>query len=152
MRQLVTRTDAVTERRLQLDTGPVHVQADPTMVERMVDNLLANAVKHTPGDSRIWVRVERTDEGGRSPSRTTGPASPSRIASGSSSRSLRTPGPGPGAPASAWPSSPAAALHDGPDLGPGAAGGGSSFRVLLAFEPVVEDVVVVTDDERATPR
>ena len=49
----MTRTEAVTERRLQLDTGPVHVQADPTMVERIVENLLANAVKHTPGDARI---------------------------------------------------------------------------------------------------
>ena len=33
------------------------------MVERIVENLLANAAKHTPGDSRIWVRVERREGG-----------------------------------------------------------------------------------------
>lgn len=28
------------------------------MVERIVENLLANAVRHTPPDARIWVRVQ----------------------------------------------------------------------------------------------
>jgi PAS domain S-box-containing protein len=41
--------------RTQLTTAYV----DPAKIERVVDNLLANAVKHTPPDSRIALRLER---------------------------------------------------------------------------------------------
>ena len=43
-------------RRLHVDTAPLEIWADAAMVERIVENLLGNAVKHTPGDARIWVR------------------------------------------------------------------------------------------------
>jgi len=136
VRQLVTRTDVVTERRLQLDTGPVHVEADATMVERIVENLLANAVKHTPGDSRIWVRVERTDDGALISVEDDGPGIPPEdrerifepFVQGSS------PGPG-GAGVGLALVVKFAELHDGRAWVQERAGGGSSFRVLLAFEP-----------------
>ena len=63
VRELVAGADIVAGRRLDLDTAPLTIPADVVMVERIVDNLLRNAVRHTPGDSRIWVRVERMDEG-----------------------------------------------------------------------------------------
>jgi PAS domain S-box-containing protein len=63
VRELVAGADIVAGRRLDLDTAPLTVPADVVMVERIVDNLLRNAVRHTPGDSRIWVRVERMDGG-----------------------------------------------------------------------------------------
>jgi PAS domain S-box-containing protein len=63
VRDLVAGSDLVTGRRLQLDTAPLTVPADAAMLERIVENLLGNSAKHTPGDSRIWVRVERVDEG-----------------------------------------------------------------------------------------
>jgi PAS domain S-box-containing protein len=63
VRELVASSDAVTGRRLDLDTAPLTIPADVVMVERIVDNLLRNAIRHTPGDSRIWVRVERLDGG-----------------------------------------------------------------------------------------
>jgi PAS domain S-box-containing protein len=148
IRQLVTRTDAVTERRLQLDTGPVHVEADPTMVERIVENLLANAVKHTPGDSRIWVRVERTDDGALIAVEDDGPGIPPEdrerifepFVQGSSA------GPG-GAGVGLALVVKFAELHDGRAWVQERTGGGSSFRVLLAFEPEENVLVLPSDPE-----
>jgi PAS domain S-box-containing protein len=150
VRELVTRTDAVTERRLQLDTGPVHVQADPTMVERIVENLLGNAVKHTPGDSRIWVRVERTDEGALIVVEDDGPGVPEE----ERERIFDpfTQGPGPelgGAGVGLALVARFARLHGGRAWVQERVGGGASFRVLLAYEPTDEDVLFL--DEPAQP-
>jgi len=49
---------------ISLETVPTIVQADPAKVERIVDNLLGNALKHTPREARIWLRVEVLDRGG----------------------------------------------------------------------------------------
>jgi PAS domain S-box-containing protein len=151
IRQLVTKTEAVTERRLQLDTGPVHVQADPTMVERIVENLLANAVKHTPGDARIWIRVERTDEGALISVEDDGPG----VAPEDRERifqpfvqgeNLRPGGAGVGLALVAK----FAELHDGRAWVQERAGGGASFRVLLAFEPTPIDLLVLPGDDQPT--
>jgi PAS domain S-box-containing protein len=151
VRQIVTRTDAVTERRLQLDTGPVHVKADAAMVERIVDNLLANAVKHTPGDSRIWVRVERTDDGALIMVEDDGPGVPP----GSRERIFEpfaqgpTPGYG-GAGVGLALVTKFAELHDGRAWVQPRPAGGASFRVLLANEPVQEDVPSPADEDQPT--
>jgi PAS domain S-box-containing protein len=151
VRQLVTRMDAVTERRLQLDTGPVHAVVDPTMVERIVDNLLANAVKHTPGDSRIWVRVERTDDGALIAVEDDGPGIPfedrERIFEPFVQRSSAGPG---GAGVGLALVLKFAELHGGRAWVQERAGGGASFRVLLAFEP--EDDVLVLPQEPEEPQ
>ena len=151
VRQLVTKTEAVTERRLQLDTGPVHVQADPTMVERIVENLLANAVRHTPGDARIWIRVERTDEGALIAVEDDGPGIPPEdrerifepFVQGASPA---TGGAGVGLALVVK----FAELHDGRAWVQERVGGGASFRVLLAYEPEQEDLLVLPDDPQAT--
>lgn len=150
VRQLVTRTEVVTERRLQLDSGPVHSRADPTMVERIVENLLTNAVKHTPGDSRIWVRVERTDEGALIAVEDDGPG----IAPEERQRIFEpfaqgaSPGPG-GAGIGLALVAKFAALHDGRAWVQERVGGGASFRVLLAYEPE-PDVLVLPDGPQDT--
>src|ERR671922_861371 len=146
VRQLVTRTETVTERRLQLDTGPVHIQADPTMVERIVENLIANAVRHTPGDSRIWVRVERTDEGGLVVVEDDGPGVPAadreRIFEPFAQGEAAGHG---GAGVGLALVAKFAELHDGRAWVQDRAGGGASFRVLLAYEPRGDGVVVIPD-------
>jgi PAS domain S-box-containing protein len=147
VRQLVTRTDAVTERRLQLDTGPVHVQADPTMVERIVENLLANAVKHTPGDARLWIRVERTEEGALIAVEDDGPGIPPEDRERIFEPFVQGASPGPGgAGVGLALVVKFAELHDGRAWVQERAGGGASFRVLLAFDPEPEDVVLLPDD------
>jgi len=46
-------------RELQLDVEPAMVSIDPGKVERIVENLLANAAKHTPPDAPVWLGVRR---------------------------------------------------------------------------------------------
>lgn len=148
VRQLVTRTEAVTERRLQLDTGPVHVRADATMVERIVENLVANAVRHTPGDSRIWVRVERTEEGGLVVVEDDGPGVPEADRERIFEPFAQGPAPGQGgAGVGLALVAKFAELHDGRAWVQERTGGGASFRVLLAFEPVEDDLLVLGDDQ-----
>jgi two-component system, OmpR family, sensor histidine kinase KdpD len=60
---LVGESELVAGRELSIDVEDVVVEVDATMVERIVENLLANAVRHTPPDSRIWIRV-RSETGG----------------------------------------------------------------------------------------
>jgi PAS domain S-box-containing protein len=50
-------------RRLELMIEPVVAWVDPAMVERMVENLLANAGRHTTPDTPVWVRVARRGDG-----------------------------------------------------------------------------------------
>jgi PAS domain S-box-containing protein len=50
-------------RRVTVDVAPATVEADGEMLARIVDNLLGNAVKHTPDTSHVWVRLApRPDE------------------------------------------------------------------------------------------
>jgi PAS domain S-box-containing protein len=50
-------------RRPQVVAEPVTVSLDPAKVERIVENLLANAARHTPPDTPVWVRVQRPPSG-----------------------------------------------------------------------------------------
>jgi PAS domain S-box-containing protein len=52
-----------TGRPLELVVEPVVARMDPAMVERILENLLANAARHTPPDTLVWVRVARRDQG-----------------------------------------------------------------------------------------
>jgi signal transduction histidine kinase len=42
---------------LHTDIQPVVVPIDAAKVERIVENLLANTVRHTPSDANVWVSV-----------------------------------------------------------------------------------------------
>jgi PAS domain S-box-containing protein len=50
-------------RQLELTVEPVVAWVDAAKVERVVENLLANASRHTTPDTPVWVRVARRDEG-----------------------------------------------------------------------------------------
>jgi signal transduction histidine kinase len=54
---LVHGTDVLESREVEMVARPVVAPVDPPKVERMIENLLVNAVRHTPRESRIWVRV-----------------------------------------------------------------------------------------------
>jgi PAS domain S-box-containing protein len=51
------------DRRPLVEAEPVTVSVDPAKVERIVENLLANAARHTPPDTPVWVRVRRSPDG-----------------------------------------------------------------------------------------
>jgi signal transduction histidine kinase len=119
-------------------------------VERIVENLLTNAVKHTPGDSRIWIRVERTDEGALISVEDDGPGIPPedrmRVFEPFVQGTTMMPG---GVGVGLALVAKFAELHEGRAWVQERAGGGASFRVLLAFEPRT-GVIVLEDDDQDT--
>ncbi len=62
-RRSVESLDTVAGRTIEFETPPLVLTIDPPKLERIVENLVANAVRHTPSTSRIWVRLEPVEEG-----------------------------------------------------------------------------------------
>jgi PAS domain S-box-containing protein len=56
--------EALSERHVIVSTEEAELEIDPAKVERIVENLLTNAVRHTPSDGTIWLRVEARPDGG----------------------------------------------------------------------------------------
>ncbi len=135
IREIVANSELVAERRLAIDVAPITVKADAAMVERIVENLLGNTVKHTPGDSRIWVRLERTDDGAMLVVEDDGPG----VTPGDRERIFETFRQGAGAGAGSGVGlalvTRFAELHDGRAWVQERIGGGASFRVTLAADP-----------------
>jgi two-component system, sensor histidine kinase and response regulator len=60
----VLGTTGLAERRpVNLRLRPVTVPLDRAMAERIIENLLANAERHTPPDAQVWVSVGPFPEG-----------------------------------------------------------------------------------------
>jgi two-component system, sensor histidine kinase and response regulator len=55
--------DALGRRTIEVDAERLTIAVDGSKVERMVENLLMNAARHTPPGARVWVRVWPQDEG-----------------------------------------------------------------------------------------
>jgi PAS domain S-box-containing protein len=64
---LVTRVGeewrSSSRRWLGVDAEPVVARVDPGKVERIVENLLANAARHTPEGTPVWLRLSRQPPG-----------------------------------------------------------------------------------------
>jgi len=162
VREIVANSDLVAGRRLALDVAPLTIPADASMVERIVENLLGNAVKHTPGDSRIWVRLDRTDHGALLMVEDDGPGVPEEEratifeayrqgASHDAASAAVVGGSGVGLALIAR----FAELHGGRAWVEERQGGGASFRVSFAWDPRERTVTLVdqpteTDSERPT--
>ena len=56
-RRVVADADLLAGGRASIEAEPVVANVDAAKTERIVENLLANAARHTPGDSRVVVRV-----------------------------------------------------------------------------------------------
>jgi signal transduction histidine kinase len=56
-RRTVENLDSLGGRAVSVHTEPVLIPVDPAKVERIVENLVANAARHTTTESQIWVRV-----------------------------------------------------------------------------------------------
>jgi PAS domain S-box-containing protein len=61
-RYVAEETD-VGGRALQVDAPDLEVLADGAKVERILENLLFNAARHTPEGTSIWLRVEAVPDG-----------------------------------------------------------------------------------------
>jgi signal transduction histidine kinase len=51
------------EHPVVVEAPPLQLAADAPKLERIIDNLVVNAAKHTPAGSTIWVRLRAQDDG-----------------------------------------------------------------------------------------
>jgi len=57
VRRVLDESELLADRETETAIEPVTIEADAAKIERIVENLLSNAVRHTPPESRVWVRV-----------------------------------------------------------------------------------------------
>jgi PAS domain S-box-containing protein len=57
------RAELLDERPVHVELCPLRLEVDPPKVERIVENLLANAARHTPSGTAIWVRMRPHAQG-----------------------------------------------------------------------------------------
>jgi PAS domain S-box-containing protein len=63
IRRTVENVDLVGDRSVVLDLAPVTIMADPAKVERIVENLVVNGLRHTDRPVTVWVRLVREPDG-----------------------------------------------------------------------------------------
>jgi PAS domain S-box-containing protein len=125
--------DRLGSRAVEVEADRLTIEIDASKVERIVDNMLTNAARHTPPTSNVWVRVWREADGAVIAVEDDGPGVPDDLKSsifeafhrGRAVRNL--PGSGIGLSLVAR----FAELHGGRAWVEDRTGGGASFRVYL---------------------
>jgi PAS domain S-box-containing protein len=128
------RDELLDAHPVSLELIPVQVIADAAKLERMVENLLANAARHTNPGTPIWVRVEHRDRGALLCVEDAGPGIPVEQRESIFRPFQRGPGGATYAPGSGVGLALVAQfarLHQGSAWVEDRPGGGASFRVLL---------------------
>ena len=128
------REELLTSHPVSLELRPVQVMADAAKVERIVENLLANAARHTDPGTPIWVRVVQGERGALLCVDDAGPGVPAEQRESIFRPFQRGPAGGGYAPGSGVGLALVAqfaSLHHGRAWVEDRAGGGASFRVLL---------------------
>jgi PAS domain S-box-containing protein len=126
--------EELTAHPVSLELLPIQVVADAAKVERIVENLLANAARHTDPGTPIWVRVEPRDRWALLCVDDAGPGIPAEQRESIFRPFQRGPGGATYAPGSGVGLAlvaQLASLHEGRAWVEDRAGGGASFRVLL---------------------
>ena len=63
VRSVVSTCDVGKTHRVSLKALSLVLNVDPAKVERIVENLVVNAMRHTPKGTQIWIRIEARDDG-----------------------------------------------------------------------------------------
>jgi PAS domain S-box-containing protein len=127
-------------RPLELAVEPVVAQVDPAKVERIVENLLANADRHTTPDTPVWVKLARHDQGVLIAVEDAGAGVPPELRAALFEpfrQGPEAPAHAPGVGIGLTLVARFAELHGGRAWVEERPGGGSSFRVLLCDPPAV---------------
>jgi PAS domain S-box-containing protein len=134
VRTVIEESDVLSEREIRVEAVPTPVAVDVPKIERIVENLLVNAIRHTPAQAHIWVRVMPDGHGGRIAVEDDGPGVPTedrdrlfRAFERGASDSEHAPGSGIGLTLVAR----FAELHGGRAWVEERSGGGASFVVWL---------------------
>ncbi|HEU4527501.1 MAG TPA: PAS domain-containing protein [Actinomycetota bacterium] len=131
--ELVRQTHVLRGRAVELDVCRCVGNVDAPKVERMLENLLSNAVRYSPREGRIWLRVREAEGGALLVVEDEGPGVPDELKTaifepfqrGHESSAL--PGTGIGLSLVAR----FAEIHGGRAWVEDRPGGGASFRILL---------------------
>ena len=135
VQDLVARADVLRGHQVEVDAERCIANVDVTKVERIVENLLANAARHTPRGSRVWVRVRSDETGATIAVQDDGPGVPDELREAIFEPFRRGPDraqPGSGIGLSLV--ARFAELHGGRAWVEDREGGGSSFGVFLPAE------------------
>jgi signal transduction histidine kinase len=134
VRHAVAESDLLGRRTVELETPSIVIPVDAAKVERIVENLVANAGRHTPEGSALWVRVEPGPGGVTIVVEDEGPGVPAELREAvfepfrqGPKESVHAPGVGVGLSLVAR----FAELHGGRAWVEDRPGGGASFRVFL---------------------
>lgn len=133
-RRTVESLEALAERTVLVEAPPVSVTADPAKVERIVENLLMNAARHTTPDRRIWLRIEPHDAGVLIAVEDDGPGVPGQLREAIFEPFRQGPTASPHSPGTGIGLSLVASfaeLHGGRAWVQEREGGGASFRVFI---------------------
>ena len=140
-RTTVEALDTFVDRSVELDLAPSIVTVDAPKLERIVENLVVNTVRHTPPGCHVWVRVAPTDGGVTVTVEDDGPGVPPELRDAvfepfrqGPTASPHSPGTGIGLSLVAR----FAELHGGRAWVEERPGGGASFRVYLPSGPQLE--------------
>ena len=150
-RRIVENLDALATRTVVVHTDPVVIPIDPPKVERIVENLLTNAVRHTTPDRTIWLTVAPHNGGVRISVEDNGPGVPLDIRGAifepfrqGPTQSPHSPGTGIGLSLVAR----FAELHGGTAWVEERDGGGAAFHVVIPGR-IPEHVEPATERARA---
>ncbi len=135
VREAVQEFEQLGGREVLFESPPLPADVDPPKVERIVENLLSNASRHTPPDRRIWARVDRVDDGILLTVEDEGDGVPDDLKDAIFEPFRQGPGPAttsPGVGVGLSLVARFAELHGGRAWVEDRPGGGASFRVLLA--------------------
>lgn len=123
----------IPNRTVSCDLGSAVVSVDPAHLERIVENLVSNALKHTPAGTAIWISARESPEGVVLLVEDAGPGVPAGLGEEifepfrRGDRNSHAPGTGVGLSLVAR----FAALNGGRAWVEPRPGGGASFRVIL---------------------
>jgi len=134
------QADLVGDHPIFVDLASVEIAIDSAKVERIVENLLVNASRHTPPGTPIWVRVDPRAPGALLTVADAGPGVPAEQREHIFQPFYRGPGAASHAPGSGVGLALVAqfaGLHGGRAWVEPRAGGGASFQVLLPDSPDV---------------
>ncbi len=137
-RRTVESLDMLAGRDVVAEAEPVVIAIDPAKVERIIENLLMNAARHTAADRRIWLKVAPRDGGVLVSVEDDGPGVPVEIREAifepfrqGPTASPHSPGTGIGLSLVAR----FAQLHGGRAWADDRDGGGAAFHVFLPGRP-----------------
>jgi PAS domain S-box-containing protein len=131
---VVDGMDITDDHRVTVEAQPTQCDVDPAKVERIIENLVSNAVRHTPAGTAIWVRVSQEEGGVLLEVTDNGPGVPEDLREAIFEPFRQAPGLRPHSPGVGMGLTLVARfaeLHGGKAWVEPREGGGASFRVFL---------------------